>query len=96
MFSINPKLVILDEPDSGIDITSMNSVKKIIRNFKNQGTAVLLITHNEAIAKLGDSVSLLCNGEIVKRGSSEEVIGFFKNHCKECENIGEKDEELLK
>jgi len=96
VFSVKPKLVILDEPDSGIDMASITAIKKVIKNFKKMGTSVLLITHSERMAKVGDTVSLLCDGKIVKEGNVKEVTEFFRKYCRECDHIGEIEEEILK
>ena len=96
VFSVKPKLVILDEPDSGIDMASITAIKKVIKNFKKMGTSVLLITHSERMAKVGDAVSLLCDGKIVKEGNVKEVTEFFRKYCRECDHIGEIEEEILK
>jgi len=96
VFSIKPKLVVLDEPDSGIDIASISAIKKMIRSFKKIGGSVLLITHSVGMARIGDSVALLCNGKIVKEGNEKEVTAFFKKYCKECNHIGEIEEKILK
>ncbi len=96
VFSVNPKLVILDEPDSGIDIASMEAIEELLKKFKDMGTSVILITHNEKIAGIGDNVSLLCDGKVVKEGESEIVAKFFKKYCKGCNHIGEIKEEILK
>ncbi|RKY52122.1 MAG: ABC transporter ATP-binding protein [Candidatus Neomarinimicrobiota bacterium] len=96
VFSIKPKLVVLDEPDSGIDMASISAIKKMIKSFKKMGASVLLITHSEGMARIGDSVALLCNGKIVKEGDVKEVTEFFRKHCKECDHIGEIEEEILK
>jgi len=96
VLSIKPKLVILDEPDSGIDITSIDAIRKVIRNFKKIKASVILITHNEKIAKIGDRASLLCDGKIVKEGEPKNVVEFFKKYCKGCDHIGEIKEELLR
>lgn len=96
VFAIKPKLAILDEPDSGIDIKSIKIIKKIIKTFKGMGVSVILITHNEKIAKLADRISLFCNGKVVKEGNVKEVINFFKKHCERCKHVGQIDEEILK
>lgn len=84
VLSLNPKLVILDEPDSGIDMASISAIKKVIRSFKERGTSVILITHSEVMARIGDKAALLCDGRIEKEGTVEMVTNFFKTHCKEC------------
>jgi Fe-S cluster assembly ATP-binding protein len=96
VFSIKPKLVILDEPDSGIDMTSMDAIKKAIQTFKEMGTAVILITHSEGLAGFADKVSLLCDGKIAKEGDVKEVTEFFKEYCERCSHVGQMDKEILK
>jgi len=51
VFSIRPKIVVLDEPDSGIDMASIHAIRNVIRSFKKIGTSTVLITHNEEMAK---------------------------------------------
>ena len=96
VLSIEPKLVILDEPDSGIDMASISAIKRVIQGLKKIGASVILITHSEAMAKIGDRVALLCNGRIVKDGDVKEVTEFFRKHCEECDHIGKPDEGILK
>ncbi|MCD6381851.1 MAG: ABC transporter ATP-binding protein [Candidatus Aenigmarchaeota archaeon] len=92
VFSINPKLVILDEPDSGIDMASIHVIKKVLSKFREFGTSVLLITHNEEMAKISDRAAIICSGKIVKIGPSERITKFFKEHCKSCGHVGKVDE----
>ena len=94
--SMEPQLIILDEPDSGIDMASINRIRNIMSKFKESGGSVILITHNEKIASYGDIASLMCKGKIVKEGSPKEVTRYFKEFCKRCDHVGEIDEETLK
>ncbi|MCD6367523.1 MAG: ABC transporter ATP-binding protein [Candidatus Aenigmarchaeota archaeon] len=96
VYSVTPKLAILDEPDSGIDMASTNVIKKVIRKLSEMGSSVILITHSEEMARIGDKAALLCNGKIVKYGNVRKVTEFFKEHCKSCGHIGKIDERLLK
>lgn len=84
VLSVNPKLVILDEPDSGIDMASIDAIRNVIFSFKKAGASVLLITHNEAMASMGDVASLLCEGIIVKQGDPYDVRKYFKSYCYDC------------
>ena len=54
VLALNPRLAILDEPDSGIDMLSIQDVIHVINAFKKNGTAILLITHREEIASIAD------------------------------------------
>ena len=73
MLTLNPKLAILDETDSGLDVDAIKTVSKGIEMFKTNENAVLIITHNTKIlANLKvDYVHILVDGKIVKTGSQE-------------------------
>ena len=73
MLVLNPKLAILDETDSGLDVDAIKTVSKGIEMFKNKKNAVLIITHNTKILhslKI-DYVHVLVDGKIVKTGGQE-------------------------
>ena len=69
---LNPKLAILDETDSGLDVDAIRTVSKGISMFKNEENAVLIITHNAKILEnlKPDFVHVLVNGKIVKTGDA--------------------------
>ena len=73
MLTLNPKLAILDETDSGLDVDAIRTVSKGIKMFKNENNAVLIITHNTKIlhSLKPDYVHILVDGKIVKTGSHE-------------------------
>lgn len=88
MLVLNPKLAILDETDSGLDVDAIRTVSKGIEMFKNENNAVLIITHNTKILKSlkVDYVHILVNGKIVKTGDQslaaeieEEGYSKYKN-----------------
>ena len=67
---LNPKLAILDETDSGLDVDAIKAVVKGIKLYKNEKNAVIIITHSTKILK-GldiDKVHILINGKIVETG----------------------------
>ena len=85
MLVLNPKLAILDETDSGLDVDAIKTVSKGIEMFKNDENAVLIITHNMRILEnlKVDYVHVLIDGKIVTTGGDEiikdiEVNGFGK------------------
>ena len=73
MLVLNPKLAILDETDSGLDVDAIKTVSKGIEMFKNENNGILIITHNTKIlhSLKVDYVHILVNGKIVKTGSQE-------------------------
>lgn len=73
MLVLNPKLAILDETDSGLDVDAIKTVSKGIEMFKNDTNGVLIITHHTKIlhSLQVDYVHVLVNGKIVKTGTQE-------------------------
>ena len=81
MLVLNPKLAILDETDSGLDVDAIKTVSKGIEMFKNESNAVLIITHNTKILHnlKVDYVHILVNGKIVKTGGQELATEIEEN-----------------
>ena len=73
MLTLNPKLAILDETDSGLDVDAIKTVSSGIKMFKNENNAVLIITHGTKIIENldVDYVHILVNGKIIKTGNKE-------------------------
>ena len=73
MLTLNPKLAILDETDSGLDVDAIRTVSSGINMFKNDENAVLIITHSTKILEnlKVDYVHILVNGQIIKTGTGE-------------------------
>lgn len=86
ILALNPRLAILDEPDSGIDMLSTQDIINVINVFKKNGSAVLLITHREEIALIADNASQMCWGKIVCSGNPERVAEYYKSRkCLICD-----------
>lgn len=81
MLVLNPKLAILDETDSGLDVDAIKTVSKGIEMFKNEDNGVLIITHNTKIlhSLKVDYVHVLVDGKIVKTGSQELATEIEEN-----------------
>ena len=81
MLVLNPKLAILDETDSGLDVDAIRTVSKGIQMYKNDENAVLIITHNAKILEnlKVDYVHVLVDGRIVKTGTQELAKEIEKN-----------------
>ena len=73
LLMLNPKLAILDETDSGLDVDAIKTVSKGIEMFKSNDNAVLIITHNTKIlhSLKVDFVHVLVDGRIVKTGDQK-------------------------
>jgi Fe-S cluster assembly ATP-binding protein len=70
MLTLKPKLAILDETDSGLDVDAIKTVIKGIKAYKNDNNAVLIITHSMKVLDglKVDKVHLLIDGHIVEEG----------------------------
>ena len=76
MMMLDPKLAILDETDSGLDIDALRIVADGVNAFKNEGNAVLLITHYQRLLNYiqPDFVHVLANGRIIKTGDKSLAL----------------------
>ncbi|MBC7525424.1 MAG: Fe-S cluster assembly ATPase SufC [Flavobacterium sp.] len=73
MAMLEPKLAILDETDSGLDIDALRIVANGVNKLKNENNAVLVITHYQRLLDyiIPDFVHVLMDGKIVKSGGKE-------------------------
>ena len=78
---LNPKLAILDETDSGLDVDAVKIVSKGIQMFKTEGNAILIITHSAKILEnlSVDKVHILVDGKIVQSGDSSLIQEVEQN-----------------
>lgn len=93
VLAMKPKVAILDEPDSGIDVVSLPHIMNGIVEMGKRGSAVLLITHSEEAVMVAAEVSIICAGKIINAGPPQEMCHWFKNNCQTCPHIGEPDYE---
>jgi lipopolysaccharide export system ATP-binding protein len=71
----SPKLLLLDEPFSGIDPIAVYEVQKIIRRLRERGLGILVTDHNvRETLKLVDRAYLIHKGEVVYEGSAQELV----------------------
>lgn len=71
----SPKLLLLDEPFSGIDPIAVYEVQKIVRRLKERGLGILITDHNvRETLKLVDRAYLIHRGEVVYEGSAEKLV----------------------
>lgn len=71
----SPKLLLLDEPFSGIDPIAVYEVQKIVRRLKERGLGILITDHNvRETLKLVDRAYVIHRGEVVSAGTSEFLI----------------------
>mgnify|MGYP003318959469 FL=1 len=77
---LDPKLALLDETDSGLDIDALRIVSEGVNNFRGPQKSVLLVTHYQRILDYisPDFVHVLVDGKIVKSGDAELALELEK------------------
>lgn len=76
MAILEPKLAVLDETDSGLDIDALREVANGVNKLINEGNAVILVTHYQRLLNyiLPNYVHVLSDGRIVKSGGKELAL----------------------
>ena len=72
----DPEVIIADEPTTALDVTVQADILDLLRSLKEKlNTGILLITHNMGVvADMADRVAVMFKGNIVERGTVEEVL----------------------
>ena len=75
--SCDPGLLIMDEPTTGLDVTTEAHILDLVQELKQEfHAAILYITHNlGVIAKIADRVGVIYAGELVEHGPTRTVFG---------------------
>lgn len=90
---MDPDLILLDEPDSGIDMETLTKIFKVIKEERKKKKTIILITHSLAVLKQADHAFMFCNGGILAKDTAKKIIPFYKNYCIPCvhKNIPDKE-----
>jgi Fe-S cluster assembly ATP-binding protein len=94
ILAMDPALIMLDEPDSGIDVATLEKMFEVIQELKNKGTTIVLITHSLAVLRQADHAFLMCHGEILEKAVAEKIIPYFEQNCIPCPHKNEPREEV--
>jgi energy-coupling factor transport system ATP-binding protein len=71
-----PSALLLDEPTRGLDYAAKEELVNLLREWRDEGMAILLVTHDvELAAAAADRVVLMSQGEIIADGSPGQVLG---------------------
>lgn len=81
LLMLNPKLAILDETDSGLDVDAVKIVAKGIHEYKKSGGTLLIITHSARLLESNniDKTVVLSAGSIIKTGDSS-LASYINEH----------------
>lgn len=91
ILAMKPSVAILDEPDSGIDVESLEKIFEAVKILKEEGTTVLLITHSQAVLRQAEHAFLLCCGRLHKKGTTAEINKYFSEKCIPCDHKNNPD-----
>ncbi|MGP0093664.1 MAG: ABC transporter ATP-binding protein [Xanthobacteraceae bacterium] len=77
-FSLEPKLVVADEPTTALDVTVQKQILRLIRTMQERyGTSVLFVSHDlGVVANICDRVTVLYMGKVMEQGTSAELLTF--------------------
>ena len=89
ILAMQPRLVLLDEPDSGIDVAALDYIFAAIDLLKKNGSTVVVITHSATVLKHVEHAFLLCFGRLIDQGSVDKIQTYFENKCLPCDQPGE-------
>lgn len=82
--SHQPKLIILDEPFSGLDPINTNLIKEEIQRLKQEGASILFSTHRmEQVEEMCEHIVLINKGKVVLNGEVNEVRDHYKENLYE-------------
>lgn len=70
----NPSLVLLDEPDTGLDREGEQALAQAIAMLRARGSTVVVIAHRPALIQHLDKILILVNGQVEKFGSTREIL----------------------
>ncbi len=95
ILAMEPAVVLMDEPDSGIDVDALNRIFATLRQLRQRGATVILITHSLTVLRNAEDAFLLCCGKLIDTGSVDKIGGYFERQCIPCDhhNGREADEE---
>ncbi|MEM6317080.1 MAG: ATP-binding cassette domain-containing protein [Bacteroidota bacterium] len=90
-----PKLLILDEPFSGLDPINTNLIKDEIQRMNDEGVSIIFSTHRmEQVEEICEFITLINQGKIVLGGKMDEVKQTFKENLFKIEYTGALPEDL--
>lgn len=86
ILAMQPRIVLMDEPDSGIDVEALERIFDALRLLKQRGTTVVLITHSLAVLNHAEHAFLMCCGRLLDKGPVEQIGRYFHEKCIPCDH----------
>jgi Fe-S cluster assembly ATP-binding protein len=86
ILAMEPRVVLMDEPDSGIDVEALTRIFDALADFRERGATVIMITHSQEVLKHAEHAFLLCDGRIIDKGSVGRIEDYFGDKCACCDH----------
>ncbi len=90
----NPRIVLLDEPDSGVDVDSLVKISEVINIIIESSLSCILVTHRGDIVNMlrrVDRVHVMCNGKIVESDGKEMLERVLRSGFRKiCEKLRDR------
>ncbi len=74
----NPKLIVLDEPNSNLDWQGDESLAKALLAARNRGATIFVVSHKPALLEITDKLAVLNQGTLQKFGESQEILSLVE------------------
>ena len=85
------KLSIFDEPEAGIDLWSFNNLIRVFEGMRDSiDGSIIIISHQERILNIADSIVVIADGEVTEQGSREEVLPKLLTSSEACSTLMNK------
>ena len=85
----NTNVVMFDEPEAGIDLWSFNGLVNTFKDFQEKhNSTIIMISHQEKMIDLADTLVLIADGKVVKVGTKQEVNDLLQSSVKSCKGCG--------
>jgi Fe-S cluster assembly ATP-binding protein len=86
ILAMEPRVVLMDEPDSGIDVEALTRIFDALSDLKEAGATVIMITHSQEVLKHAEHAFLLCDGRVIDKGNVGRIDDYFGEKCICCDH----------
>lgn len=73
--ALNPGIIIVDEPTTALDASTVSHVLKLFRDLRDAGHGILLISHDiEAVSQVADTIIVVKEGRLIEQGEAAQIL----------------------
>jgi Fe-S cluster assembly ATP-binding protein len=86
ILAMEPRLILMDEPDSGIDVEALQRIFEALKVLREQGATIMMITHSLAVLEQAEHAFLMCCGKLLDKGNVDRIGRYFHDRCIPCDH----------